>query len=196
IPLGTPPYVATEFEIRMTVLKSIIDSYDYGFYLDNIEQFLEEVPTLYIKYYPRPDSIDYQAGYNDGYNNGYNDGFQVGDENGYNRGYNDGYDDGFDYGRDLGNREGYYDGYNDGYEQGIIIGKQFSYEDGFIDGQEFGYNLGYDDAMKLATTKYQSKLHVWIVPAIIIVVNVGIFFVYSIDRYGIDLFVSICRPVY
>src|SRR5690606_9186120 len=117
IPRGTSLDPWTQIEIRMTVLKSIIDEYG-GLYLDNIDQFLNEVPTLYIKYHPLPDSIDYHAGYNDGYSNGYNDGFQVGDENGYNRGYNDGYDDGFDYGRDLGNREGYYDGYNDGYEQG------------------------------------------------------------------------------
>ena len=172
--------------IRMTVLKSIIQSYGSISFETNIEQFLSEVPTLYIKYHPLPDSIDYHAGYNDGYNNGFDDGFQAGDENGYNRGYNDGYDDGFDYGRDLGQREGYYDGYEDGYEQGIIIGKQFSYEDGFIDGQEFGYNLGYDDALKLATTKFQSNIHQWIVPAIIIVVIAGIFVGYRRERYGGD----------
>ena len=176
----------TTFTIRMTILKSIIDAYGSVSVEANIDQFLNEVPILYIKYYPGPDSIDYQAGYNDGYNNGYNDGFQVGDENGYNRGYNDGYDDGFDYGRDLGRREGYNDGYDDGYEQGIIIGKQFSYEDGFIDGQEFGYNLGYDDAMKLATTKFQTNLHVWLIPAIIIVVIAGIFVGYRRERYGGD----------
>ena len=173
----------TTFTIHMTILKSIIDAYGSVSVEANIDQFLNEVPILYIKYYPGPDSIVYQAGYNDGYNNGFNDGFQVGDENGYNRGFNDGYDDGFDYGRDLGKREGYYDGYEDGYEQGVIIGKQFSYEDGFIDGQEFGYNLGYDDALKLATTKFQSNIHQWIIPAIIIVIIAGIFVGYRREQY-------------
>src|SRR5690606_4899435 len=93
----------TTFEIRMTILKNIIDD-DYN---GSIEQFLKESTTLYIKYHPLPDSIDYHAGYNDGYSNGFDDGFELGDQNGFDRGYNVGYDEGYNEGHQDGQSEGY-----------------------------------------------------------------------------------------
>ena len=175
----------TEFQIRMTVLKSIIGAYG-GFYLDNIEQFLNEVPTLYIKYYPGSDSIDYQAGYNDGYNNGYNDGFQVGDENGFNRGYNVGYEEGYNEGHQEGRSEGYNIGYDFGYNQGYNAG----YGDGVRATEPQAYQRGYDDGYEEATNKssikFMSNIQVWLVPAIIIVVIAGIFVGYRRERYGSD----------
>src|SRR5690606_17881378 len=169
-----PPYGYTEIEVHFTVLKSIIDSYG-GFYLNNIEQFLNERVTLYVKYIPGTDSIEYQAGYNDGYNNGFDDGFQVGDQNGFNRGYNVGYDEGYNEGHQDGQSEGYNIGYNFGYNNGYNRG----YNDGVRatepEAYQRGYDDGYEDASSTAINKFTSNLHVWLVPAIIIVVIAGIF---------------------
>lgn len=176
----------TEFEIRMTILKSIIDSYDGGFYLTNIELFLNEVPVLYIKYIPGTDSIEYQAGYNDGYNNGFDDGFQVGDQNGFDRGYNVGYDEGYNEGHQEGQSEGYNIGYNFGYNNGYNRG----YNDGVRATEPQAYQRGYDDgyneASNQAPIKFMSNLHVWLVPAIIIVVVAGIFVGYRRERHWND----------
>lgn len=90
------PYY-THFIIQMTILKTIIDD-DYN---GNVDQFLSESVTLYIKY----DSNEYDIGYNDGYSDGFNDGRDLGNYEGYNDGYDDGYNDGYD--------DGYNDGYND-----------------------------------------------------------------------------------
>src|SRR5690606_21641205 len=188
----TNSYVLTEVDpfdpfytcvhIRMTILKSIIDGYSGELY-SNIEQFLEEVPSLYIKYHPLPDSIDYHAGYNDGYSNGFDDGFELGDQNGFDRGYNVGYDEGYNEGHQDGQSEGYNIGYNFGYNNGYNRG----YNDGVRVTEPQAYQRGYDDGYNEATNqapiKFMSNLHVWLVPAIIIVVIAGIFVGYRRERY-------------
>lgn len=96
---------------------------------------------------------------NDAYNIGFNDGYSIGFDDGYINGENSGY------GR------GYSTGYNDGYTRGVR------------DAEPEAYQRGYNDG---ASESFQSKLHVWIVPAIIIVVITGIFVGYRRERYGND----------
>lgn len=182
IPRGTSVDPWTQIEIRMTVLKSIIDEYG-GFYLDNIDQFLNEVPTLYIKYHPLPDSIDYHAGYNDGYSNGFDDGFELGDQNGFDRGYNVGYDEGYNEGHQVGQSEGYNTGYNFGYNNGYNRGYQDGVRVTEPQAYQRGYDDGYNEASNQAPIKFMSNLHVWLVPAIILVIVAGIFVGYRRERY-------------
>jgi len=93
------------------------------------------------------------------------DAYRIGYDTGYNRGYTD------------GNEIGYERGYEDGYEQGFDYGKTVEYEQGYND----GYNDGYSEGIK---EPFYSNFHVWIVPAIIIVVIAGIFVGYRRERYG------------
>ena len=96
---------------------------------------------------------------NDAYNIGFNDGYGIGFDDGYINGENSGY------GR------GYSTGYNDGYTRGVR------------DAEPEAYQRGYNDG---ASESFQSKLHVWLVPAIIIVVIAGIFVGYRRERFGGD----------
>ena len=180
-----PPYGGTEVGIRITVLKSIIDSYG-GTRTENIAQFLNEDAVLYIKYHPLPDSIDYHVGYNDVYNNGFDDGFNLGRDTGYNSGYNVGYEEGYNEGHQDGQSDGYNIGYDFGYNQGYNVG----YGDGVRATEPEAYQRGYDDgynkASNQAPIKFMSNIQVWLVPAIIIVVIAGIFVGYRRERYDSD----------
>lgn len=92
-------------------------------------------------------------------------------EAGYSRGYTDGYN--------RGNAEGYSEGYYNGYTEGAKATEPLAYKRGY----DVGYNAGYEDASNEAPKKFMNNLHVWIVPAIIIVVIAGIFVGYRRERY-------------
>ena len=96
------------------------------------------------------------------YYNGYDDGFEVGRESGYSDGYNTGYNA----------------GYNIGYNAGINVSQYEAYQR--------GYNDGYEYASNEAPKKFMSNLHVWIVPAVIVVVIAGIFVGYRRERHWND----------
>lgn len=96
-----------------------------------------------------------------------NDAYRIGYDNGYNRGYTE------------GNELGYEQGFEDGYEQGFDYGKTVEYEHGYKD----GYDDGFSDGIR---EPFFSNFHVWIVPAIIIVVVAGIFVGYRRERYWND----------
>lgn len=93
----------------------------------------------------------------------------------YDRGFLDGYNRGYDDGYSDGERVSYNNGYNAGYNQG--------YTDGTRATEAEAYQRGYNDG---ARSSFQSKLHVWIVPAIIVVVIAGIFVGYRRERFGGD----------
>ena len=93
--------------------------------------------------------------------------YEIGFRDGYERGVYDGYT--------RGKSEGYNDGYNTGYNEG--------YGDGTRASQSEAYQQGYNDG---ARSSFQSNLHKWLVPAIIIIVIAGIFVGYRRERYGGD----------
>lgn len=93
----------------------------------------------------------------------------------YNIGFNDGYSVGYNDGRVYGENEGYGRGYAEGYDNG--------YNDGVMEAEPEAYQRGYNDGAK---SSFIGNLHVWIVPAIIIVVIAGIFVGYRRERYGGD----------
>lgn len=95
-------------------------------------------------------------------------------EAGYSRGYTDGYN--------RGNAEGYEEGYYNGYTEGAKATEPLAYQRGYDD----GYNIGYKDASNEAPKKFINNLHIWIVPAIIVVVVAGIFVGYRRERYYND----------
>lgn len=97
----------------------------------------------------------------------------------YDRGFIDGYNRGFDDGYNNGYNEGRNTGYTDGYNTGYYAG----YTDGTKTSQSEAYQQGYNDG---ARDSFQSKLHVWIVPAIIVVTVAGIFVGYRRERFGGD----------
>lgn len=72
---------------------------------------------------------------------------------------------------DRGYKDGYDDGKQDGYKEGYKVG----YEEGEENGLKQGYQNGYNKALY---EKFMSNIHVWIVPAIIIVLVIGIFVSY------------------
>lgn len=96
-------------------------------------------------------------------------------EDAYNIGFNDGYgigfDDGFINGENSGYGRGYSTGYNDGYTRGVR------------DAEPEAYQRGYNEG---AMNSFQAKLHVWIVPAIIVVIIAGIFVGYRKERHWDD----------
>ena len=92
-----------------------------------------------------------------------NEAYNIGYDTGYNRGYNDGKEDGYEL----------------GYEDGLDYGKTVEYEHGY----NKGYNDGYSDGINKT---FFSNFHVWITPAIIIVVIAGIFVGYRRERYDSD----------
>lgn len=69
-------------------------------------------------------------------------------------------------------------GFNDGYQAGLSQGYQNGYSN--------GYRKGFDDGLKEPPLSFLNNLHVWIVPAIIVVVVAGIFVGYRRERYGND----------
>lgn len=181
-------YCWTRFTLRITVDKSIIDTYG-NYNSDDVLQYFLNDSAFYVRYYssdPSDPSGDYSRGYNDGYGKGFDDGFNVGRDVGYNNGYNVGYDEGYNEGHQDGRSEGYNIGYDFGYNEGYNVG----YGDGVraTEPQAYqrGYNDGYEEATNTAVSKFTSNLHVWLVPAIIIVVIAGIFVGYRRERYGND----------
>ena len=172
----------TLITLRVTIDKREIDDY-YGDYYDyyDVLPFFSDDTALYIKFYSTDPFDAYHRGYTDGYeigySDGYDDGLQVGEDAGYQAGYNEGYTDGLEASDayERGHRHGYTEGYMAGWFDGLDQADPMAYER--------GYNYGYDDGLKAATSKFQSNLHVWIVPAIIIVVIAGIFVGYRRERY-------------
>ncbi len=86
------------------------------------------------------------------YNQGYNYGYNMGHQDGYSLGYDDGYDAGYDMGEA--------DGYDRGYDEGVRVTEPQAYQ--------AGYNKGAQEA-------FIANMHIWIVPAIILVIATGIF---------------------
>ena len=156
--------------LRITVDKRYIDD-NYGgpFDYQNILQFFRDDSALYVNYYI-PDANSYNRGFNDGreigYNEGYEDGFYFGEQVGYDNGYSTGYNN------------GYNNGYNEGYGDGVRVTEPEAYQRGYDD----GYNVASNNSL----FKFTSNLHIWLVPAIIIVVIAGIFVGYRRERYGGD----------
>ncbi len=74
----------------------------------------------------------------------------------YDRGYDEGYDEGYDVGYDIG----YEEGDEAGYDRGVLVSQSEAYQD--------GYNKGAEEA-------FIAKMHIWIVPAMILVIVTGIF---------------------
>ena len=95
-------------------------------------------------------------------------------EAGYSRGYTDGYN--------RGNAEGYSEGYYNGYTEGAKVTEPLAYQRGY----DNGYKDGYNDGVQEPPLKFLSNLHVWIVPAIIVVIIAGIFVGYRRERYHDD----------
>ena len=86
----------------------------------------------------------------------------------YNVDYNNGYDDGYDEGYDKGLNTGYNNGYNDGYDIGYEEGKDYGIRITEPEAYQDGYNKGAEEA-------FIANLHIWIVPAMILVIATGIF---------------------
>lgn len=137
----------TELVFRVTVLKSLVNAE----YPDDISLLFSRDSSMYLEYLDI-ENIEYDRGYNDGYDRGYNIGFERGEQLGYNNGYSNGYDTGYD--------EGYNKGKDDGYDEGVRVTEPKAYQD--------GYNKGAEEA-------FIANLHIWLVPAMIIVVITGIF---------------------
>lgn len=156
-----PAYNTTIFRLHITVLKSFLrDNYPSDLYY----WYLFRYDTALYIYISDLDAVEnYYRGYNEGYNRGHNDG--------YNNGFNDGRVFGEKQGYGLGYSDGYYEGYNDGYTDGIITAEPEAYQRGYNDG---------------AKSSFIGNLHVWIVPAIIIVIIAGIFVGYRRERYDGD----------
>ena len=156
--------------LRVTVdIRDIDDNYGSPYNYQNVVPFFRDDSALYVNYYI-PDPNAYNRGFNDGreigYNEGYEDGFYFGEQTGYNNGYNTGYNSGYNI------------GYNDGYDDGVRVTEPEAYQRGYDD--------GYNTASNNALFKFTSNLHMWLVPAIIIVVIAGIFVGYRRERYGGD----------
>lgn len=157
----------TLITLRVTVEKDVIERYGNPYNYQDVLPFFRDDTALYINYYipdPNAYNMGYNNGYEAGYNIGYDDGLQVGEQVGYDSGYSDGYSNGFN------------NGYNEGYGDGVRAAEPQAYQRGYDD--------GYEDASNTAVNKFTSNLHVWLVPAIIIVVIAGIFVGYRRERYG------------
>lgn len=206
----------TWFTLQVTVLKSILNDYYpdpldyYLFFLNDTALYIyfpdADTVDSYNRGYTDGYNSGYSIGYEDGLQRGYNDGLNDGLNIGYDNGYNEGFNNGWQTGYNAGYRTGYNEAYDEGYNDGILIGEQTGYENGFNDGYEFGYDLGYDEgvqatqqeayqrgyddgyeeATNTAISRFTSNLHVWIVPAIIVVVVAGIFIGYRRERHWND----------
>lgn len=86
----------------------------------------------------------------------------------------------YDIGYSNGYNNGITDGYNSGYNAGYNSGYNAGYNAGLEEADPTAYQRGYNDG---ARSSFQANLHVWIVPAIIIVVIAGIFVGYRRERY-------------
>ena len=168
----------TEFKLRVTVLKSVVYEYEEpNFPLDPTPLF-RYYSALYVEYTGDTGSTDYTVGYQDGYEAGYEKGLDDGFDNGYDTGFITGYN----YGYGIGHDEGYIEGYERGYDVGINETQPNVYQRGYND----GYSDGYNDGVNEPPMSFVNNLHVWIVPAIIIVIIAGIFVGYRRERYDSD----------
>ena len=175
---GYPDHGYTSIELHVTLLKSVVYEYEEeNFPLDPTPLF-RYYSALYVTYISDTGSIDYDTGYSHGYDAGYDKGLDDGYINGYDVGYNTGYN----YGYDLGKDEGYIEGFERGYDVGINETQPNVYQRGYND----GYSDGYNDGKNEPPMSFVNNLHVWIVPAIIIVIIAGIFVGYRKERYGGD----------
>lgn len=110
-------------------------------------------------YFERADGkTKYQLGYDDGYS----DGYFWGHEDGYDEGFEIGYDLGFDIGKIAGDKEGY----NRGYDEGVAVC------------YDVGHEAGWNEAMDTVLVKFTDRVHIWLVPAIILVFIIGVFIAY------------------
>jgi len=162
-------YTRTWIQVNITVLKSYVhDNYNYP---ENIELLFSRDTALYILRYSTSGSLNYDIGYH----NGFKDSFNIGYNNGYNIGYikgdTDGYSDAGDLTYDLGYNDGYEVGFKDGYLQGVAaVDKEALYQE--------GYTNGYNDRR----FKFTSDIHIWIIPAIILVFSLSIYISYRKGR--------------
>lgn len=159
--VNSPPQLPyTIIELTVTLLKDFVDENYTNDPNDSnyIDNFFNNDSAFYVSYIGNTSSIDYSTGYENGFNDGFNDGRVIGDSEGYNRGYN----------------AGYSEGYNVGYRNGMLITEQEAYQ------------RGYEDGINSAVAKPLSNLHIWLVPAIIIVVIAGIFVGYRRERHWND----------
>lgn len=156
-------YLGTQY-LYINVERSLIDTIKTR---DNVDEvialrtYLQE-NNIY-GYFERVDGkTKYQLGYDDGYS----DGYFWGHEEGYDEGYDIGYDLGFDIGYIAGDEYGY----NRGYEEGVAV----SYD--------VGYEAGWYEAIDTVLVKFTDRVHIWLIPAIILVLIVGIFVAYRRGR--------------
>lgn len=175
---GYPDLGYTSMELHVTLLKSVVSEYaEPDFPLDPTPLF-RYYSALYITYISDTGSIDYDVGYSDGYEAGYDKGL----DDGFNNGYDVGYNTGYNYGYDTGHNDGYTEGFERGYDVGIRESQPEVYQRGYDDGYEDGYN----DGVKEPPMSFVNNLHVWIVPAIIVVIIAGIFVGYRRERHYDD----------
>lgn len=149
------------FEPGYTVFTFIITvekTFINSFFVNPYEvgRMFDEFTSIYVSYEAFDD--EYNRGYLDGYNQGLEDGFA------------DGYQVGYNNGKEAGFNEGYLEGY----------------DDGILEAGSEAYNKGYEDGTKASISKFTANLHVWLVPAIIVVTVAGIFVGYRRERYGGD----------
>ena len=168
----------TRFELRVTVLKSVVNEYAIPEDPLDPRPLFRYYSALYVEYTGDTGSIDYDVGYQDGFDAGYEKGLDDGFDNGYDTGFITGYN----YGYGIGHDEGYIEGYERGYDVGINESHPNVYQRGYND----GYSDGYNDGVNVPPMSFVNNLHVWIVPAIIIVIIAGIFVGYRKERYYND----------
>ena len=150
--------------LYLSVEKSIIETIMTRDSVDEItalKTYLQE-NNIY-GYFERADGkTKYQLGYDDGEQ----DGYFWGHEEGYDEGYDIGYDLGFDVGKIAGDREGY----DRGYEEGVAVCF------------DVGHEAGWNEAMDTVLVKFTDRIHIWLIPAIILVFIIGIFIAYRKRR--------------
>lgn len=135
-----------EFEYTNFVIRVTLNK---NFIIEN--DFSETDPTPFFRDY----SAFYVLYFGDTSSLDYEAGYSRGYTEGYNRGNAEGYD------------EGYYNGYNAGYDTG--------HQEGYDYGHSVGYVEGFTKGQSTAISRFMSNFHLWIVPAIIVVMIAGIF---------------------
>lgn len=146
-----------------------------------LKTYLEE-NNIY-GYFERMDGkTKYQLGYDDGRDDGYNEGYDVGYDIGYDNGYIDGNQDGYFWGHEEGYDEGYNIGYDLGFDVGYIAGDENGYNRGYEEGVavsfDVGHEAGWNEAMDTVLVKFTDRIHIWLIPAIILVFIIGVFIAY------------------
>ncbi len=165
-------YTRTWIQVNITVLKSYIhNNYNYPENNENIKLLFSRDTALYIKRYSLGGNVNYDSGYHDGFKDSFNIGYNTGYNHGYLQGDFDGYSDAGGLTYDIGYNDGYEVGFKDGYPQGVAaVDKEAVYQE--------GYYAGYNDRR----FKFTSDIHIWIIPAIILVFSLSIFISYRRGR--------------